>query len=167
MDPGEARSYQTAVCQVKPENSCHISDDRSNDHQRIHQDIREINLMNTTKYMDDHSTRCGLFCLFIFAKEHICQQHTKTRARVRLQHIHNGFSCFCCLCCCQRSENSMIDRIVQEQYLCRLNKDCKQRKQAVAYQNIDTSCQNSQNATHHRTYNHIPQDCQQHSDDTC
>ena len=61
----------------------------------------------------------------------------------------------------------MIDRIVQEQYLCRLNKDRNQRKQAMANQDIDTSCQNSQDTTHHRTNNRIPQDCQQHSDDTC
>ena len=120
--------------------------------------------MNAAEQMNDDGARCGLLGFCVLAEKHVCEQNAKSGTRICFQHIHDRLSGLRCVSCCQRSKNAMIDGIVEEQYLCRLNKNCNQRQNTVRNQNVYTGCEHSQNSAHNRTDNCISQNGENHAD---
>ena len=123
--------------------------------------------MDTSQQVDDHCAGCRIFCRLILAEEHVGEQDAETRSRVWLQHVHDGLSEFCRLFCGERSEDTVVDSIVQEQYLCRFDEDRYQREQSVFHQDAHSCRQYCEDRAHKRTDRNISEHCKEHSDDAC
>ena len=119
--------------------------------------------MNTTKEVNDNRTGCRTLCHFVFGEYPVCQQYTQTRTGVCFQHVHNRFTCFCSLFDTDWCEDTMVDGVVQEQYLRRFYEDCYERQQFVCYQNFNTCCQDCKNRSHNRPNQIIANDCKNHT----
>ncbi len=84
-------SNQPRVKQREGKRSCHSPRDRGKDQARIHQNIREVNLVNASQEMDDRRSRRRLLCRAP-ADQPICEQDSKSGTRVGFKHKQNGFS---------------------------------------------------------------------------
>lgn len=62
-------------------------------------------------------------------------------------------------------ENTVVDGVIEEQHLCRFNKDGNQRQQAVADQKINACGKYGENGGHKRADNVVAEDRQQHAED--
>ena len=58
IDPGEDGPISPHFVNVKNVIAQNVTNDRSDDHDWVHQDIWEVNLMNTTEEMNDDRTWC-------------------------------------------------------------------------------------------------------------
>ena len=90
--------------------------------------------MDTAEYMDDQRSRCGILGCLVLSEQPVCQQYAGTSAGVRLDHVEDRFACLRGLFDAERCKDAVVDRVVQEQYLGRLNKDGYQRQQAMVDQ---------------------------------
>ncbi len=60
----------------------------------------------------------------------------------------------------------MVDCVVQEQYLCRLNENCCQRKESMAHQHVNAGGQYNQNRRHQRPDQIRTYNCKNHTENT-
>lgn len=67
------------------------------------------------------------------------------------------------LTCTDGAEDAVVDGVVQEQYLGRLNKDGHQRQQAVCHKEVHTGGQHSEDGGHERADDVVAEDGQQHT----
>lgn len=72
--------------------------------------------MDPAQEVDDDGARSGFFGQ-TFAEEPSSNQDTKTRSRIGFNEVENGFAVFGNLSNAQRTEDAVIDRIVQEEDL--------------------------------------------------
>ena len=99
----------------------------------------------------------------VLAEEAVGQQDTKTGTGVGFQHIHDGAAGLSGLACTDGAEDAVVDGVVQEQYLGRLNKDGHQRQQAVRHKEVHTGGQHGEDGSHERADDVVAEDGQQHT----
>ena len=121
--------------------------------------------MDTAEQVDNDRAGCGILCGAVFGKEPVGQQHAEAGAGVGLQHIHDGFTRFRDLLCADRCENAVVDRVVEEQNLCRLEENRNQRQQAVVDQEGDACGQDGQDTAHDRADRIVTNDGHDHAED--
>ena len=80
--------------------------------------------------------------------------------------IEDGLSCRLDLLCSERSEDAVVDRVVQEQDLGGLYEDRNQRKESCIDQDVNAALQEDQNACHDRSDHIEAYDRQEHAQDT-
>ena len=131
------RSSQSHIKQAEDKYTGGIGSNSGNQQERIHQDIWEVNLMDTAQEVNDDCTRRGALGTAL-AHQAVCQQDAKARARVCFQQEENGLACFLHLLDAHRGENTVVNSIVQEQHLCRFHKNRSHRQQAVVNQHTYT-----------------------------
>ncbi|CDN44464.1 hypothetical protein BN871_EW_00170 [Paenibacillus sp. P22] len=129
------RSDEASAEQGERERTGYAACDGSQNQARVHQDVREVDLMNPAEEMDDRCAGSGLAGSSA-ADEHVGQQDAETRARVGLQHEQDRLAGFLGLLDRDRVQDAVIDRIVQEQDLRRLDQDVDQRNKMVGDQPI-------------------------------
>ena len=93
--------------------------------------------MDTAEEMNDYGARCGALCRTL-ARQAVCQQHAESRTRVGLKQEENGFSRFLYLLDSHWGENSVVDCVVQEQNLCRLDENTCHWKKFVVNEETNT-----------------------------
>ena len=122
--------------------------------------------MNTTEEVDDDSAGCGILCCLVFCEHPVCEQNAEARARVSFKHVHDGLAGCLDLLSTDRCEDTVVNSVVEEQDLGRLDKDCGQREKVVLDKNINTCGQNCEDCCHERADYIVAEDCDQHTDDT-
>ena len=122
--------------------------------------------MDTAEEVNDDRTGSGLFGGLVFGECPVSKEDTKAGARVSFQHVHDGASGLEGLLGPDRSEDTVVDRIVQEQDLGGLDEDGNQRQQAVVDKDIDAGGQDCQDGGHGRTNAVEAQDGEYHTEDT-
>ena len=116
------RRYQTTVQQRQREYAAHTAQNHRQDQAWIHQHIREVNFVNTAQEVDNSGTTSRLFSATT-TKEHVSNQNTHTRAWVGFNQEEDRFTNIAGLLDTQRREDTVVNRIVQEQNFCWFNKD--------------------------------------------
>jgi len=135
------RCNQTAAEEAEREDAGHAARNRSDDEHGLHEDVREIDFVNTTENVDDHGARRGRL-RHALAEEPVGEQDTKTRARVRLEQEEHGLAVFLRLLNAERAEHAVIERVVEEEHLCRLDDDGCERQQPHCNDRLDAAAQN-------------------------
>ena len=85
--------------------------------------------MNTAKDVNDHRPRRGRLC-HPPAEQPIGEQDAETRARVRLKQEEHGLAVFLRLLDTERAEHAVVEGIVEEENLRRLDDDGRQGKKS-------------------------------------
>ena len=122
--------------------------------------------MNAAQEMDDDRARCGILCRFVFGAEPVCKQDTKARSRISLQHVHDGLAGLGCLLYADRRENTVVDRIVQEKHLRRLDEDCRERKEICVRKSFNACREDRKDRCHERADEEVSENRDQHTEDT-
>ena len=121
--------------------------------------------MDAAEQMNDDGARSGVLGHLILGEHPVCQQNAEARARVGFQHVHDGLTHYLNLLCTQRGKYAVVNSVVQEQYLCRLQEYGNQRQQAVIYQEFNTCGQDCQDRCHNRANCIVAQNCHNHAQD--
>ena len=121
--------------------------------------------MDTAEQVNDNRAGSGLTCGLVLAEQAVRQQNAQTGTGIGLEHVHDGAAGLCSLADANWVENTVVDGVVQEQHLCRFNKDGNQRQQAVADQKINACGKYGENGGHKRADNVVAEDRQQHAED--
>ncbi len=105
--------------------------------------------MDTAEHVHDQSAGSGVLGCLILGEHPVSEQDAC--AGVCLDQIEDGLSCSLNLLRSKRSEDTVVDRIVQEQDLSGLYEDGNQRKESRIDQDVNTALQEYQNACHDRS----------------
>ena len=108
--------------------------------ERLHQHVREVDLVDAAEELDDRRGRGGALGQ-PGAEDRVREQQTDAGAGVRLQQEQDRLARLGGLLDAQRGEHAVVDRVVQEQHLRRLDDDAGQRQQAVFDQPVDAVAQ--------------------------
>ena len=122
--------------------------------------------MDTAKEVDDDRAGGGLSGHIILGEEHVGKQDAQAGAGVGFQHVHDGLTGFFNLCSTDGCEDTVVDGVVQEQDLGRLDKDGCQRQKVRVDQRVDTCCQDIHDGCHQRAHDIAAENGQQHAQDT-
>ena len=122
--------------------------------------------MNTAKQVNNHRAGSRILGRAVLGERPVSHKDAEARAGVGLQHIHNGLAHLSRLLGADWGEDAVINGIVQEQYLGRLNKHGDQRQDAVVDQESNACAQHRQNAAHERANRVIAQNRKDHAKDT-
>ena len=134
------RSDQAAAEEIQREDTRHAASDDSENEDRLHEDIREVDFVDTTENVNDHGARRGIFC-HAFAEEPVREQDTEARARVCLEQEEHGLAVLLCLLDAERREDAVVDCVIEEQDLGRLDDDRGERQQAHGDDGFNASTQ--------------------------
>ncbi|MNI75591.1 hypothetical protein D3C73_1317580 [compost metagenome] len=133
---GGGRRHQACVGDSEGCDAGHAATNGSEDQDGLHQDVREVDLMDATEEMDDRCT--GSRSLRgAAAKEHIRQQDAEARAGVGFEEEKHRLALLQRLLDAQRRQHAMVDGVVEEQDLGRLNEDAGQREESVVDEELD------------------------------
>ena len=133
--------------------------------QRVHQDVGEVDLVDTAEQVDDQRTGSGILGDLIPGEHPVGQQDAGTCAGVGLDHVEDGFSGLLHVLDAEGSEDTVVDGVVQEQDLRRLHEDGDQRKEVVVHQHLDAAAQDDQHCRHERSDDIEADDHQDEADD--
>ena len=122
--------------------------------------------MDSSQEVNDDSSRSRVLSCLVLCKCPVSQEYAESRARVGFEHVHYGLSCSLYLLSTDRCEDTVVDSVVQEQHLSRLNEDSCQREQVVVDEYVYTGSKYTQYYCHYRTDHVVSEDCNEHSDNT-
>jgi len=97
--------------------------------------------VNTAKNVNDHRPRRGRLC-HPPAEEPIGDQDAETGAWVRLKQEEHGLAVFLRLLDAERAEHAVVECIVEEENLRRLDDDGRQRKKSHRDNSLHAAAQN-------------------------
>ena len=157
---GGSGAGQTGTGHGVEQDRAEVAHDGSEDDNGVHQDIREVDLMDAAQQVDDDRTGCRLTGGIILAKEAVGQQNAQTGAGIGFQHIHDGAAGLGGLTCADGTEDAVVDGVVQEQHLGRLHEDGDQRQQAVGNEEVNTGGQHGKDGGHERADDIVAEDGQ-------
>ena len=123
------RSDEAAAEEVQREDAGHAARDDRKEERRLHEDIREIDFVDTAEDVDDHRARRGSFRR-AFAEEPVSEQDAEARARVRFEEEEHRLAHFLGLLDAERREHAVVDGVVEEEDLRRLDDDGSERQEA-------------------------------------
>ncbi len=158
------RRHQAAVQHAQAEHASHTAEDNGNQQTRVHQHIREVNFVDTTQEVDDCRTARRLFRAAT-TKEHVRQQDAHTRTRVSFNQEEDGLAEFMRLLNTQRREDTVVNRVVQEQNFCGFNEDRRQRQHVMDNHEVNACRQCFGQHFDHRANAEERQNRQDHTDD--
>ena len=119
--------------------------------------------MNAAQEMDDDGAWRRITRCLVCRTQPVCQQHTQARARVGLQHIHDGLAGLRRLFHADRRKDAMVERIVEKQDLRRFHEDGDQRQQPIFQQDAYAGTEHAEDAGHERTDEIIAQNGKEHA----
>ena len=122
--------------------------------------------MDSSQEVNDDSSRSRVLGRLVLCKCPVCQEHSESRTRVGFEHVHDGLSRCLDLLGTDRCKDAVVDGIVQEQHLGRLNEDGCQREQVVVDEYVYTGSKHAQYYSHYRTGYVVSEDSNEHSDNT-
>ena len=122
--------------------------------------------MDTAEDVDDQSAGSGIFCSLILCKHPVSEQDTSACAGVGLDHVEDGSAHCLSLLCAEGSEDTMVDRVVEEEDLRGLDENGNQGKKSHVDQDVNAALQEYQNACHDRSDQVESDDCKEHTQDT-
>ena len=134
------RSNQTAAEEAERKDAGHAARNRGDDEDRLHEDVREVDLVNTAEYVDNHGSRRGRLS-HALAKHPVGEQNTKAGPGVRLEQEEHGLAVFLRLLNAEGAEHAMIQCIVEEEHLCGLNDDGCQRQKSCRDNRLHAAAQ--------------------------
>ena len=120
--------------------------------------------MDAAEEMDDDRAGCRTAGRAVLGEEHVGQQHAQAGAGVCLEHVHDRLACLSDLLRADRREHAVVDRIIEEQYLGRLEEHGNQRQQAVVHQERNAGGQHAQDRAHDRADRIIANDGKDHAE---
>ena len=160
---GRSRAGQVCTCHGVEQDGAEVAYDGGDNDHGIHQDVGKVDLVDAAQQVDDDSTGSGLAGGVVLTEEAVGQQDAKAGAGVGIQHIHDGATGLSSLTCTDGAEDAVVDGVVQEQHLGRLNKDGHQRQQAVRHKEVHTGGQHGEDGGHERADDVVAKDGQQHT----
>ena len=140
--------------------------DGSEKQQGVHQNIREVDLVDTAENVHDQSAGSGILGCLVIGEHPVSEQYACACAGVGLNEIEYGLAELLNLLCSERSEDTVVDSVVQEQDLSGLYEDGDQRKETCLDQDVNAAGQNYQNACHKRADQVEAYDREEHAQDT-
>ena len=135
-----SRGDQAAVEDSQGEDTGHTAEDNGQNQTRVHQHVREVNFVDTAQEVDDCRTARRLLRAAA-AKEHVRQQNAHPRTRVSFNQEEDGFAKLMGLLNTQRREDTVVNRVIEEQDFRRFNKDRRQRQHVVRHHEVNASRQ--------------------------
>ena len=132
---GCRRGAQPDVEQHEQEDARHATGDRRQDHLRLHQHEREVDLVDAAEELDDRRAR-GRRLGHALAEDGVGQQQAEARAGVGLEQEQHRLARLRGLLDAERGQHAVVDRVVEEQHLGRLDEQRGQRQQAVVDQEV-------------------------------
>lgn len=130
------RSHETGVGDGQGSDARHAAADGSEDEDGLHQDVREIDLVDSAQEVDDRSTGSRCPCSTT-AEEHVGQQDAQAGAGVGFEQEQDGLALVQRLLDAQRCQYAVVDGVVQEEDLGRLDEDAGEGQQAVVHQELN------------------------------
>ncbi len=127
IEPGEAAATRPAWEPCGHEQTRRARN-RGQDHDGLHQHIREVDLVDTAQEVNDDRPGCRGAEL-LRAEEHEGEQQAQPGSRVRLDHEQDGLAGGLNVDRGQRGEDAVIDGVVEEQDLRGLHEQGRQRQQ--------------------------------------
>ena len=130
------RSAQPDVEQHEQEDAGHATGDRGEDQLGLHQHVREVDLVDAAEELDDQRAR-GRGLGQALAEERVGQQQAQAGAGVGLEQEQHRLALLRGLLDAERRQHAVVDGVVEEEHLRRLDEDRGQRQQAVVDQGLD------------------------------
>ena len=122
--------------------------------------------MDTAENMDNHGAGGGSLA-HALAHEPISQEHAEAGAGVRFQQEEHGFAHFLRLLDAQGSQDAVVDGVIEEQNLRRLDKEGGQGQHAHGDDALHTGPQDVVACQHHGAYTCKGHQGQKAAQDTC
>ena len=122
--------------------------------------------MDTAEYVHDQSAGSGVLGCLILGEHPVSEQDACACAGVGLDHVEYGLAESLNLLCSQRSEDTVVDRVVEEEDLRGFYEDRNQRKKSCIDQNVNTAGQEYQDCCHKRSDQIESDDGKEHTQDT-
>ena len=121
--------------------------------------------MDAAQQVDDDRAGGGLAGLLVLAAEPVGQQDAQAGAGVRLQHIHDGAAGLGGLPRADGAEDAVVDGVVEEEHLGRLDEDGHQGQQPVGDEDVHPGGQDGEDDRHQRADDVVPQHRQHQAQD--
>ena len=166
MEPGDAGLTRPTLKMVLKNICRYGAADGSEEQQGVHQNIREVDLVDTAEYVHDQSAGSGVLSSLILGEHPVSEQDACACAGVGLDQVEYGLSKCLDLLSSERCEDTVVDRVVQEQDLSGLYEDRYQRKESCIDKDVNAALQEYQNSCHNRADQVEAYDCEEHAQDT-
>ena len=163
---GRSRAHKADIEDRVEEHCRYGTADGSKEQQGVHQNIREVDLVDTAEYVHDQSAGSGILGCLVIGEHPVSEQDACACAGVGLDHVEHGLAERLDLLRSERSEDTVVDRVVEEQDLRRLDENRDQRKESCIDQDVNAARQEYQNACHKRSDQVEAYDREQHAQDT-
>ncbi len=133
---GCGRPHEAGVERDVDEDTSHATGDDRQHEDRLHEHVREVDLVDTAEELDDDGAG-GRRLGDALAGNPVAQQDAKPRTGVGLEQEQHRLAGLDDLGRTQRGQDAMVDGVVEEQDLGRLDEDRGQWQQAVVDQGVD------------------------------
>ena len=127
---------QPDVEQHHQEDAGHAAGDGGQDHLGLHQHVGEVDLVDAAEELDDRRARGGRLGQAA-PEERVGQQQAQPGTGVGLEQEQHRLALLGGLLDAERGQHAVVDGVVEEEHLGRLDEDRGQREQPVVDQEVD------------------------------
>ena len=161
---GRSRRHQSGPGMRKEQQPGGTARNRGEDQRRARQDIGKIDFVDTAAELDDYGA--GRRLAHIAAAEKPAgQQYAQPGAWIRFQQEHDRLPGFAGLLDADRREDAVVQGIIEEQHLGRLDQKRHERQQSVADHDLHAVADQQRQPRHRTADDPIAQYGQQHTED--
>lgn len=161
---GRSRRHQSGPGKRKEQQPGGTARNRGEDQRRARQDIGKIDFVDTAAELDDYGA--GRRLAHIAAAEKPAgQQYAQPGAWIRFQQEHDRLPGFAGLLDADRREDAVVQGIIEEQHLGRLDQKRHERQQSVADHDLHAVADQQRQPRHRTADDPIAQYGQQHTED--
>lgn len=161
---GRSRRHQSAPGKRKEQQPGGTARNRGEDQRRARQDIGKIDFVDTAEELDDYGAGCRLAHIAA-AEKTAGQQYAQPGPGIRFQQEHDRLPGFAGLLDADRREDAVVQGIIEEQHLGRLDQKRHERQQSVADHDLHAVADQQRQPRHRTADDPIAQYGQQHTED--
>ena len=161
---GRSRRHQSGPGKRKEQQPGGTARNRGEDQRRARQDIGKIDFVDTAEELDDYGAGCRLAHIAA-AEKTAGQQYAQPGPGIRFQQEHDRLPGFAGLLDADRREDAVVQGIIEEQHLGRLDQKRHERQQSVADHDLHAVADQQRQPRHRTADDPIAQYGQQHTED--
>lgn len=161
---GRSRRHQSGPGKRKEQQPGGTARNRGEDQRRARQDIGKIDFVDTAEELDDYGAGRRL-ARITAAEKPAGQQYAQPGPGIRLQQEHDRLPGFAGLLDADRREDAVVQGIIEEQHLGRLDQKRHERQQSVADHDLHAVADQQRQPRHRTADDPIAQYGQQHTED--
>ena len=141
-----------------------IADHHGKEQNRTRQDIREIDFMDPAKQLDHRGSGSGLL-RHSLSEDPAGEKDSQTRSRIRIDEEKHGLSHLGGLLDTERGHDSVVDGVVQEKDLRRIDQHGQQRVHLVGKHPVDPAAEQVRQPFDHMPDQQVSRNGEEHRDD--